>query len=339
MSLGINATTPEGLILAADSRQSYRNRKGMTRIGSDSVSKIFKLGQRVGLVVAGLAFLPENGIHKNISQFVEEFKMSCAIDDLEIEKVAQGLKDFFEEKYNYQEQIEKLPDKIKTDLERQGCKIIEITKEKDHIKFKFQDSKGLIRDGVGGVDQLQFILSGYNKDGSHKVFMIYVPGKIELKRDSNAKDKEYGASWIGQIDVVSRIVLGFDGRIGNLPFVQKTISEVGQENFQKQIRSLEYVIQWGTMTLQDAIDFCKLSIETTTAIQRFSDGIAGDPGDMPGVGGPVDIAVITLQKGFVWVAKKNLKIEEKEVDLDSFEDIKQDKINFVKEKNGKGKNK
>jgi 20S proteasome alpha/beta subunit len=321
MSLGINATTPEGQILAADGRQSYRNRKGMTRIGSDSVSKIFKIGQKVGLIVAGLAFLPENGIPKNISQFVEEFRISYDIDDLKIEKIAQKLKDFFEEKYNYKEQLKKLPDQIRADLERQGCKIIEIVEEKDHIKFKFQDPKGLIRDGMGGVDQLQFILSGYDKDGSHKVYMIYVPGKIDLKRDSNEKDKEYGASWIGQIDVVSRIVLGFDGRIGNLPFVQKTIAEIGQENFQKQIRNLEYVIQWGTMTLQDAIDFCKLSIETTTAIQRFSDGIAGDPGDMPGVGGPVDIAVITPKKGFVWVIKKNLKVGEKEIDLDKIDDI------------------
>jgi len=41
------------------------------------------------------------------------------------------------------------------------------------------------------------------------------------------------------------------------------------------------------MTLQDAIDFCTLMIQTTSAIQRFSDGIIANPGDMPGVGGPV----------------------------------------------------
>jgi hypothetical protein len=41
MSLAINTTTPEGIVLAADSRQSYRNRKGMARIGSDNVSKLF----------------------------------------------------------------------------------------------------------------------------------------------------------------------------------------------------------------------------------------------------------------------------------------------------------
>ena len=70
------------------------------------------------------------------------------------------------------------------------------------------------------------------------------------------------------------------------------------------------------MTLQDAIDFCTLMVQTTSAIQRFSDGIIANPGDMPGVGGPVDVAVITADQGFVWVSRKKLKIKGKEIDLD-----------------------
>jgi hypothetical protein len=60
---------------------------------------------------------------------------------------------------------------------------------------------------------------------------------------------------------------------------------------------LEYNINWGAMTLRDAIDFASLMIETTSAIQRFSDGIRQAPGDMPGVGGPIDVAVILLMTG------------------------------------------
>ena len=316
MSLGINTTTPEGIVLAADSRQSYRNRKGMSRIGSDSASKVFKIGDKMGVIVAGLAFLPENGVLKNISRFIEEFKKSIEEEKITVFEAAQKLKDFFEEKYQYKNQLKSLPAQIKADLERQGCNIIEIKEEKDHVKFKFKDPQGIQKEGVAGVEQLQFIVAGYNEDGSHQVSMVYVPGNIESKRDSAKKGQEYGASWIGQIDVVSRIVLGFDGRIGNLPVMQKAASEIGAQEVQKQLRSLEYVIQWGTMTLQDGIDFSTLAIGTTTAIQRFSDGISGDPGDIPGVGGPVDVAVITPEKGFVWIAKKNLKVGDKEVDLE-----------------------
>lgn len=316
MSLGINTTTPEGMVLAADSRQSYRNKKGMSRIGSDSASKVFKLNNRMGLIVTGLAFLPENDVLKNISRFIEEFKGSITGGNT-VAETAEKLKVFFENKYHYKEKLKALPIQIKADLERQGGKIISLKEEKDHIKFEYKDPQGILKTGVAGVELLQFIIAGFNNNGSHEALTVTVPGKVEKKRDSTKKGQEYGASWIGQIDVISRVVLGFDGRIGNLPLMQEAAQKIGPQEVSKQLSSLEYVIQWGTMTLQDAIDFSNLAIETTTAIQRFSDGIMGDPGDIPGVGGPVDIAVITPEKDFVWIAKKNLRVGEKEVNLES----------------------
>ncbi len=321
MSLGINTTTPEGIVLAADSRQSYRNSKGMSRIGSDSASKVFKLGDRCGLIVAGLAFLPENGVRKNISRFIEEFRQLSNINDLTVEQVAGELKSFFEVKYSYKDQLKALPGQIEADLKRQGCKILSVQEEGNHIVFVFNDKDGVRKTGFAGVDQLQFILAGYDKAGNHQVCMIYVPGEVDIKRDGLKKGKEYGASWIGQTDVVGRIVLGFDVRMSNLPIIQKAIEDTSSSEVQGQLQALEYVIQWGTMTLQDGIDFSTLAIETTTAIQRFSDGIKADPGDMPGVGGPVDIAVITPQKGFVWISKKNLKYGDQEVSLEDLPDL------------------
>jgi len=51
MSLAIITTTPEAIVMATDSRQSYRNRKGMARIGSDHASKLFKLDKNVGVAL------------------------------------------------------------------------------------------------------------------------------------------------------------------------------------------------------------------------------------------------------------------------------------------------
>jgi len=322
MSLVLNTTTPEGIVISADSRQSFRNHKGMARIGSDNASKLFQINDRVGVAVTGLAFLPENGIMKNISKFIDEFKHEVDVKDLSVKDVADKLYYLFDKKYNYQEQLKNLPEQIKNDIQRQGGEVIETKIEKNIVKFKFKDPKGQVREGVGGVDMINLLVAGYNKDGSHEVYICYIPGEIQKKRDSKEKGKEYGASWIGQIDVVSRIVLGFDGRIGNLPFVNTSAQSIGQEEINKQLRGLEYVIQWGTMTLQDAIDFCVLMIQTTSAIQRFSDGVQGDPGDMPGVGGPVDVAVITPNKGFVWVNKKKLTTGDLAIDIDSRESLK-----------------
>jgi len=325
MSLAINTTTPEGIILAADSRQSFRNRKGMARIGSDNASKLFQLNKRIGVAVTGLAFLPEGGVMKNISKFIEEFKRETDIEKLDVKEAAEKLHYLFNKKYNWQERLDKLPETIKSDLERQGCEVIEIKKDQYVVKFRFKDTKGNLKHGVGGVDVINFLVAGYNKDGSHEVYICYIPGEIQKKRDSKEKGIEYGASWIGQIDVVSRIVLGWDGRIGNIKFIDEATKKYGQEEINKQLRNLEYVIQWGTMTLQDAIDFCVLMIQTTSAIQRFSDGISADPGDMPGVGGLVDVAVITPDRGFVWINKKKLKVGEVEVDLDKQSNLKKEK--------------
>ena len=50
-------------------------------------------------------------------------------------------------------------------------------------------------------------------------------------------------------------VLGFDGRIANIQFAKEAMLIQGEPNIFEELKSLEYAIQWGTMTLQDGIDF------------------------------------------------------------------------------------
>lgn len=307
MSLAINTTTPEGIVLAADSRQSYRNQKGVSRVGSDSASKLFLINNRIGVAVTGLAFLQENGIPKNISKFIEQFKREVDVEKFEVKEVADKLHFLFEKKLNWKEQLDKLPDQIKENLTRQGFENIEITKEQYNVKFKMKDRAGNIKNGIAGVEGLVLFVAGYNKDGSHEVYNVYIPGEVIKRRDSNQKGMEYGANWIGQTDVVTRIVKGFDPRIFNTIFVGEAIQQKGQPEIEKQLNSMEYAINWGAMPLQDAIDFSVLVIQTTSAIQRFSDGVLADPGDVPGVGGPIDVLVITPDKA-EWIQKKELNI-------------------------------
>lgn len=323
MSLAINATTSSGIVLAADSRQSYRNRKGMARIGSDNASKLFQLNKRTGCAITGIAFLPSPGGIKNISAFVDEFRRIEEAERLSVEEMAGKLHEFFGKKYDWMLPLQNLKALIKKDLEGKGLQLIsDFEEEKGVLKFKFKDKTGKEQEGFGGIDKIDILVAGFNHDGSYQVFVCNIPGEVNKKRDSREKGKEFGSSWIGQIDVTSRIVLGWDGRIFALPFVQESVKNLGEEQISRQLRGLEYQISWGTMTIQDAIDFCTLVIKTTEAIQRFSDGIAMDPGDIPGVGGDIDVAVITRDKGFVWVKKKNIVIEEKEIDLDNLPDLK-----------------
>lgn len=308
MSLAINTTTPEGIVLAADSRQSYRNQKGVSRIGSDSASKLFLINDRIGVATTGLAFLQENGIPKNISKFIEQFKREVDTTKLSVKEVAEKLHYLFDKKLNWQEQLDKLPDQIKDNFAKQGLEVIEVKKEKYGVKFKIKDKTGNIKEGAGGIDGLVLFVAGYNTDGSHEVYNVYVPGDNVKRRDSNQRGMEYGANWIGQTDVVSRIVKGWDPRIFNTPFINDAIKTKGQPEIEKQLNSLEYAINWGAMPLQDAVDFSVLAIQTTSAIQRFSDGVQADPGDIPGVGGPIDVLVLTPD-GPKWIKQKELRIE------------------------------
>ncbi|MGZ4159742.1 MAG: hypothetical protein ACXVNF_02930 [Neobacillus sp.] len=316
MSLVINTTTPEGIVLAADSRQSYRNMKGMARIGSDNAIKLFQINQRIGVGITGLAFLPEEGVQKNVSQFIEEFRRGSKVKNMEVRDVAKKLQHLFNHKYQWKEQLDQLMVTIQNDLSSKDCTVLKMENEDSVLRFSFRTPHGTLENGIARLDPIELLVAGYNPDGSHQVYSCTIPGLLQNLRDSHQPDKQYGSSWIGQGDVAARIVLGFDSRIHDLEFVKKAIRARNDVEILNQLQGLEYAIQWGTMTLQDAVDFCTLMIQTTSAIQRFSDGINADPGDMPGVGGPIDVAVITPDHGFVWVSKKRLKYGENEVDLD-----------------------
>ena len=317
MSLVINTTTPEGIVLAADSRQSYRNMKGMARIGSENAIKIFEINRRIGVGITGLAFLPEGSVQKNVSQYIEEFRRDSKVKNMEVKDVARKLNHVFSQKYQWKEQLEQIKFNIQNDLKSKGCTMLQMEDEGPLLKFSFRTPQGTIENGIARPDPIELLVAGYNQDGTHKVYSVTIPGPVQKLRDGKKPNMEYGSSWIGQGDVAARIVLGFDGRIQNIEFVKEAIQKRNEQEIQAQLRGLEYAIQWGTMSLQDAIDFATLMIQTTSAIQRFSDGINADPGDMPGVGGPINVAVITPNHGFVWVKKKKLHFEDSEVDLDN----------------------
>ncbi|MBU6389698.1 hypothetical protein KGQ71_04260, partial [Patescibacteria group bacterium] len=103
-------------------------------------------------------------------------------------------------------------------------------------------------------------------------------------------------------------IKGFDPRIGVIPSLRQLGQQVGEGTLKAELDMLEYQINWGAMTLHDAIKLAKLLIDTTAAMQSFSIGTGFGP-DAPGVGGPVDIAVILPEeKGFRWQQSKALSL-------------------------------
>lgn len=69
MTIVITLTVPEGIVFAADSRQTYTNSKGDLRVNSDNACKLFTIGPNVMAVAWGWAFLDGRSIHSHIKDF------------------------------------------------------------------------------------------------------------------------------------------------------------------------------------------------------------------------------------------------------------------------------
>src|SRR5208337_2549436 len=262
MTLCVCVTTSEGIVIAADSRQTYINKAKMPRVGSDYGQKVFQLNYRVGAATCGWAFLKG----KNISGWVNDFrtKNKDTLFDMSVSEIAQKLVEFFETIYN------------------------------EHIAAKLDPT---VQEGQRA---LSFYVAGYDKNASlGQVYDCAIPGGhvTKLPLDTNNPN----ANWNGQSEMVTRLILGADPEIKKLKGFTKEL--------ETELVKLELATNFQMMTIQDAIDYAIFLIRTTVDAQRFSDGIALHPGDIPGVGGAIDVAVLRPQTGFEWVQLKKIRGE------------------------------
>ncbi len=307
MTLIVNIVTPEGIVMASDSRQSQKNNKQITRISTNNATKLFPINKRIMVGTAGLAFFSDkNGILKNVSNYIKEYSKSSGSENITVEEVAVQLQNYLSNKYPWQQQLDISVQQLKQDAKRNGAQILSIEKQNDSIEFKIKQPTGRIEEGHLNVEPVMLLVSGYNKNGSFETYEVHAPGNVERKRGND----EFGCTWIGQGDVVSRLILGYDGKLLGSPMFQKLFSSMSQEDILKQIRGVEYNISWGLLTLQDAVDLAVFLIKTTSTIQKFADGVTMDIGEVQGVGGPIDVAIITKERGVQWVNKKEITYNE-----------------------------
>jgi len=135
-----------------------------------------------------------------------------------------------------------------------------------------------------------FHVAGYKKEGKVSVPYVYYchvsQNTVERRNIKPDGSLAYGATWSGQIDVITSIVN---------PVIIK--DEKGTD---KVIRTPVPII-WDVMTLQDAIDFSIYAIRTTIDTMRFQ-------ARPKNVGGPIDVLVITPNEAR-WIQKKELRGE------------------------------
>lgn len=312
MTLIISTITSSGIVLTADSRQSYQNRAGAIRIGSDNASKLFKLSDYVGVSISGKAFLNEEKQSvKDVGYFINKFRQTEDLKELTVRDIANKLNKYLGDLFIEKERVtlKKLIEERVANLG--GKNLVFLPMDGPLVPYSYEDKNGRVISDTGMIETINMIVAGIDKDKVGRAYSLWVPKGITLEKDTQV----CGALWCGQNDVISRIIKGFAAEIEKLNFIKEAFAK-DSTSIINQLNQMEYIINWGTMTIQDAIDFCVLMTRTTESIQRFSDGTLLQPGGIPGVGGEIDIAVITSEKGFRWLKKKKLEAEGEELSLE-----------------------
>lgn len=149
-----------------------------------------------------------------------------------------------------------------------------------------------------------FVVGGYDKgDAYGKVFLFEIPGQPNPKRQDLGDDK-FGMTWGGQLDVACRLVHGFDPAL--ISIIQEALKfndKQGKKVRQTLMANLQYPIPYQVLPLQDCIDLAIFLIRTTVVAQNLAIAVRG-------VGGPIDVAVITRTKGLQYVQQKEIHGEE-----------------------------
>lgn len=290
----------------------------MTRIGSDSATKLFQLNKRSAVVIAGRGFLPDDrGVIKSTGWYINEFKQKYLSPELSTNQIAESLNKHLSGIF-VEKAVKALEDQIRAEIIRQGGSELEFkARDTELVPYSYNNRDGKTIEDAGRIDTIEFIVAGVDNDKIARAYSVKVPAGIQFEGDI----EQSGFMWIGQYDVLERIIRGYSREVATLDFVKAEINAKGFANIQADLNKLQYVINWSTMTLQDAIDFGVLITRTTESIQRFSDGTLLAPGGITGVGGDIDIALITPEKGFVRFKTKVFRSEGISLSLDEEMDV------------------
>lgn len=254
MSLVIVTYVPEGIVMASDSRQSItiegktpdgQDLPKVDTINSDNVYKTYLLTRE----------------DKDNRPIFEVGVSSFGQDLLDGISTASHIKRFAEGELTDNDDVTTIPKKL--------------------VEF--------FRKTFPSADT-GFHVAGYKKEGKTSIPYVYNchVGKNIFNQRRNVKPDgslAYGATWSGQIDVLTGIL-----QPSLLP---------GPEG--KAVTMHKPPIVWDAMALQDAVNFSIYAIRTTIDTIRFQ-------ARPKNVGGPIDVLVITPD-GAKWIQRKELKGE------------------------------
>jgi len=149
---------------------------------------------------------------------------------------------------------------------------------------------------------MMFIVGGYDPGSAYgRVYLFDVPRRPDPV-EQNPGSSSFGMTWGGQLQIASRIIHGYDP--GLVAFLK---AELDLEDdrvlalLTKAQQALGYTIPYSVLPLQDCVDLATFMIRTTIQAQDLAITHRG-------VGGPIDVAVITRTNGLQFIQRKEVTI-------------------------------
>ena len=153
------------------------------------------------------------------------------------------------------------------------------------------------KDAKGNV---VFLVAGYNDGEPYgRVYEVKVPSNPK-PTEQNAGNESFGLTFGGQGEIVNRLLAGMEPRLINvvkdsLKLDEKETGKVAT----KLSQTFQMPIPYQFLPLQDCVDLSILLVRTTMDLMGFIVGARG-------VGGPIDVAVVTRTEGFRAVKQKKI---------------------------------
>ena len=242
MTLTIVATTPQGIVLGADSRCSHKIEPSIKKEAkfklddyyfNDNYTKIFPLTHYIACTIAGsIQWTDPTSSKKDVNIDVLETTRGFEVkktDEQSISEVTRSFAEYLEEQYKIEAQLAKLKqdfeETLKKECEKEGCEVkeIELLGGPYNVKSLYESfyPPGLLahvvkKDGEKScvyfpLPQSDFLIAGYHgeKDSIPKVFQVIVPPGdcFELTGDSSLvgspkNTNRYGIHYSGDKRVV-----------------------------------------------------------------------------------------------------------------------------------------
>jgi hypothetical protein len=145
-----------------------------------------------------------------------------------------------------------------------------------------------------------FFIAGFNQDEPYgRVYMVSIPTDPIPKE---VYTNSFGIATGGQAEITHRLLRGYDERLLSVIRGQLSLSEEQTAALRRAFDQFQLAAPIQILPLQDCVDLATFFIRTTIQTQNLTVGLRG-------VGGSIDVAVMTRGEGFKFLQEKKLRGE------------------------------